>query len=478
MCKEKKVLIIGNGGSVLTRRVGHLIDRFDGDIVRLNDFAIKDYEQHVGTRTDIWITHKGWDYKTKMSDVPVRPMFIPKEILKSVILKVDYNNPSTGIQAIEYFMQKGKEVWIYGFDHFDNNGLPTEYFGMLPGVSDHNGVKERAYVDQLIYHGHLPDVERRYINAVTVKRFAEFTEPVLTVVMPFHNEGDEPQKTLQSLFDNTPEGSFNVIAIDDKSDRNRNGVLKSFPRVTVIRNLVRRGVDSSRTLGAYRAATKYVMFIDAHMRFSSGWLDAYLRELEKHDHNVVYCKTEHLTYDYDTPVVNTDTRPKHGCCFSLFKDGEVLSMKWIRDKPKEKVTETNGLMGANYAMHLDFFKQMRGLEGLREYGMSEEFLALKTLWFGGKIIYIDDVVISHLYRNVPVYATDNTNYLYNKLFIIRTLFTVKFGDILISKLEPSGQLGVATGQIKSNKDYIRAMKAAFDKEKKYTFRRFVNKYEL
>jgi len=305
-----------------------------------------------------------------------------------------------------------------------------------------------------------------------------FNNPVITVVMPFHNEGEEPQRTLQSLFDNTPEGSFNVIAIDDKSDSSHNGALKSFPRVTVIRNLVRRGVDASRTLGAYRAVTKYLIFIDAHMRFSKGWLDAYLRELEKDDRNVVYCKSKNIAYDYETPVVNTSTKPKHGCDFSLFKDNRVLWIKWIEDKPKEAVTETRGLMGANYAMTRDFFIQMRGLEGLREYGMSEEFLALKTLWFGGRIIYIDNVTISHLYRDYPVYRTDKTNYYYNKLFIIRTMFTVKYGDWLISQIEDAPQLGVALGQIKSNKDYIRDMKAIFNKEKKYTFKQFVNKFEL
>ena len=460
MGKARKILIIGNGGSCLQRRIGHLIDRFDGDIARFNEYQITGYEQFVGTRTDVHITHS----KLKVETVKKPERFVITAKYKRKVKKeLKMKDPTTGLLAVKCYVDKGYEVFIHGFDHYDSDIL-THYFG--PGVSGtHNGVVERAYFRKLFESG-------------KIKQFGTFSDPVITVVMPFHNEGDEPQRTLHSLFENTPENSFNVIAIDDKSDRARNGALKSFPRVMVIRNLVRRGVDTSRTIGAYHATTKYIIFIDAHMRFSPGWLDAYIRELEKDDKNVVYCKSENIRYDYDTPVVNTSTVQKHGCDFSLLKDGKVFWIKWITDKPKQAVSETRGLMGANYAMTRDFFVTMRGLEGLREYGMSEEFLALKTLWFGGKIIYIDDVVISHLYRNFPVYRTDKTNYYYNKLFIIRTLFTIKFGDMLISHLEDSAQLGVAIGQIKSNRKVIAEMKTLFNKEKKYTFKRFVNKYEL
>ena len=49
-----KVLIVGNGPSLLKVEKGSLIDTFD-HIVRFNAYAIDGYEKHVGSRTDCWV---------------------------------------------------------------------------------------------------------------------------------------------------------------------------------------------------------------------------------------------------------------------------------------------------------------------------------------------------------------------------------------------------------------------------------------
>lgn len=49
----KKLVIIGNGTGVLRAFNGQFIDQCDR-IIRMNDFVIKGYEKHVGTRVDIF----------------------------------------------------------------------------------------------------------------------------------------------------------------------------------------------------------------------------------------------------------------------------------------------------------------------------------------------------------------------------------------------------------------------------------------
>ena len=49
---DKSILVIGNGESILKKRLQKKIDSFN-TILRINNYIIKDYELFVGTKTDI-----------------------------------------------------------------------------------------------------------------------------------------------------------------------------------------------------------------------------------------------------------------------------------------------------------------------------------------------------------------------------------------------------------------------------------------
>lgn len=50
-----KVMLVGNGPGMLGRNLGRVIDSFDL-VVRFNAYHLRGYEQHIGTRTDVWST--------------------------------------------------------------------------------------------------------------------------------------------------------------------------------------------------------------------------------------------------------------------------------------------------------------------------------------------------------------------------------------------------------------------------------------
>lgn len=52
---DAKVILVGNGPSVLVGEKGGVIDSFD-EVVRFNRFCLQGFEKHVGTRTTIWST--------------------------------------------------------------------------------------------------------------------------------------------------------------------------------------------------------------------------------------------------------------------------------------------------------------------------------------------------------------------------------------------------------------------------------------
>lgn len=51
-------VLVGNGPSVLDRKRGQLIDRFER-VARFNNFVINGFEEYVGTRTDMWAVNEG-----------------------------------------------------------------------------------------------------------------------------------------------------------------------------------------------------------------------------------------------------------------------------------------------------------------------------------------------------------------------------------------------------------------------------------
>ena len=57
---QKGCIVIGCAPSMLLNKWGPLIDRFN-TVVRLNSYKIEGYEEHVGTKTDIWARAKNYE---------------------------------------------------------------------------------------------------------------------------------------------------------------------------------------------------------------------------------------------------------------------------------------------------------------------------------------------------------------------------------------------------------------------------------
>lgn len=166
----QKVLIIGNGSSVLTHTYGEEIDNFDGKIVRFNTYHIDTFERFVGTRTDIWITcssHPMWwkDYEkvylvcyARNRDdsllTALRKRYptcenIPEWAWKFTANEMNFSAMSSGALAVGFF-QKDYEVYIYGIDFFASN---KHHYGDDINFCYHNSQKEMEYFRKLMVAG-------------------------------------------------------------------------------------------------------------------------------------------------------------------------------------------------------------------------------------------------------------------------------------------------------------------------------------
>ena len=72
---DTKLIVVGNGPSLLTRNDGPHIDSFD-EIIRFNRYQLDGYEPHTGTRTTLWSTFGHGYLPGDAAQRPTRMIFV------------------------------------------------------------------------------------------------------------------------------------------------------------------------------------------------------------------------------------------------------------------------------------------------------------------------------------------------------------------------------------------------------------------
>ena len=184
-----KILIVGNGPSALENKYGKLIDSGDWDIVmrfnrwNKNDDGTEhnDYSEYIGTRCDYWMVS---DLRTKLAierkdDYSGVVIFCPKFKYNSDLFKqiekehsnikfvpasyedfindniVDFKPkwPSTGVMGIYFAAMNFDEVYLHGFDTYDNKYDNMHYFEDKPNKYKFNSAPD-----------HEPKLEKEFIR--------------------------------------------------------------------------------------------------------------------------------------------------------------------------------------------------------------------------------------------------------------------------------------------------------------------------
>lgn len=113
----------------------------------------------------------------------------------------------------------------------------------------------------------------------------------LTVILAFLNEGNELDKTLESL-DKDPNfrKKCECILVNDGStdDYDYETVAKRYDAF-YIHHQVQMGSSYSKNEGVEFSRTPYFLILDAHMRaLTDNWVNKLIKALSK-DHNALYC---------------------------------------------------------------------------------------------------------------------------------------------------------------------------------------------
>lgn len=329
----------------------------------------------------------------------------------------------------------------------------------------------------------------------------------ITIIISALNEGKEVLNTIKSIYETADSELFDIILFNDGSDKWVD-IPKKYPH-KLITHTQRKGVQYCRDIGVCLAETNFIVLINAHMRFTLGWLDksiAYLEanpkcllgptsvvlyskdELKNNEKLLETLKGEDREKAYrhweelkeklsklgDTEVIDELKERKYGAKIYLWSEKEkyLLGPQWITEPQEGNLYEIPEALGAAYFCSKKWYSYIGGLDaldgkGMRYYGNDEELLSLKTWAFGGRVLLMKDVEIGNLYHPFfKRYPDAVEDFVWNKVFILFTMlpWNEAYGWMLkIDQTEFHKYSSVIKNRVIKFTDYLRSIRARNEK---------------
>lgn len=299
--------------------------------------------------------------------------------------------------------------------------------------------------------------------------------------MPFLNEKNEPQLTIDSIYKTANSNFFDIIAIDDNSKVETPIIPRK--EIKTIKNKERMGVDYCRQLGINEAQTPFVFICDAHMRFPDGWFNTLIDCITR-EPNTAWC-TSCMQLGYGNMDLDRSKAEYTGATL-LFLDKdvnlnkpsrEILEPKWL-PKRMELEYEIPCILGANYLFSKSWLDHIKGLEGLKMWGTSEPFLSLKTWMAGGKCKITRKTKIGHKFRDNAPYSTHVWTMVYNKIYLCKTILPEELSNKLLDFVPRNNNFKLAMAEIDKNRDIIEKAKQYYQGIFKLSIKDICDKFQI
>ena len=239
----------------------------------------------------------------------------------------------------------------------------------------------------------------------------------LTVVISARNEGEEVQRTLDSLFEHS---DVNCILVNDWSDEwvepePREGltVLHNEPPVYGLIQSITRAIEQ---------ADEYIYFCNARCRFTPGW-DKVVLEALKEDPLRIYSPISVAMYE---DKMDMDK------CSRLYGANLTDGGKWFGYlSSKNKKLKGNIYVGG-VAFTKTWFKHIKGFEGLLIRSCMNPYLSIKSHLAGGPLKILD-CEVGNVYRKRTSYPVPGHVGYYNTAFMAYVFQgPAKFAEVLDS----------------------------------------------
>jgi GT2 family glycosyltransferase len=227
--------------------------------------------------------------------------------------------------------------------------------------------------------------------------------PEVSIILPVYNEGPRLVRTLEAIRDTTGI-RYEVIVVNDASTDSGCDALRAdpppFENLLLLDLPSRHGVPAARNLGAERAGAPVLVAMDAHCIPQPGWLEKLLAELERPGVGVV------------APQVRSEESPAATTFGLTFRDRE-LGVEWLHQRADQPYPVP--MVGCMcMVMKRAFFESSGRFDAMRNYGMADLELCIRTWLLGYSVILVPGAEVIHLFKknSFPIGWHD---FLYNRL---------------------------------------------------------------
>lgn len=181
LSKEAKVILVGNGPSLLEGEQGAMIDSFD-EVVRFNNYHIEGFEKHTGTRTTLWSTffkridtqirhgrvlcvHEGDNPSQPLSERYLIPSWFYERANRDLQRRADWKSgfdrdmdkkllATSGLLVASFLIEVVgvRQITLAGFDHFSKSKSSLHHYWINKAYKqppEHNGSLEEGMFAEL-----------------------------------------------------------------------------------------------------------------------------------------------------------------------------------------------------------------------------------------------------------------------------------------------------------------------------------------
>jgi GT2 family glycosyltransferase len=224
----------------------------------------------------------------------------------------------------------------------------------------------------------------------------------VSVIIPTYNEGASLRNTVDTILE-TVTASSEIFVVDDIStDGSANFLVGGYHGVHLVRPSERLGVVSSRNYGGGLAKNPFIVFADAHVAPSPGWVEQFTEALSGPEVAAV------------APGISVMGRPGSPGYGHVWAD-QGLNWRWL-PKKSDQPYEVPMLPGAFFGIRRDVFEITGGFDdGLLIWGSGDSELSLRLWLLGYRCLMVPNVDVAHQFKKAHNFSVNWELVLHNML---------------------------------------------------------------
>ncbi len=225
--------------------------------------------------------------------------------------------------------------------------------------------------------------------------------PLVSLIIPVKNEGNNVRTTVESAFGVKTLHPFEIVVVDDGStDRGCEFLYDLQDKPVTLLTTSGVGAARARNVGAEHARGEFFIFCDAHLYFQDFWLDHLIGVLKSGLADAV------------SPGIASTHRP------NLVGYGQTLNrtlgVQWLQNIAVPSPVAI--LPGGCLAIGRTTFFDVGGFDrGFQVWGFEDVELSIKLWLFGYTCYVLPSVKVLHLFRPSHPYPVSYDHVYYNML---------------------------------------------------------------